>query len=372
VWATPTASYRSLVAWRRGRTPVVVKVSIGATIGRIWRAFRENLIARAVLMSSVFETIPKSHLEELGFDWFVDCAGMVETASRHGWLLRKMPRRVAAEDGRYLVPLFSLVSTRGDRAPLLVEQIRRSGRDPETFVLETLVKPYVETVAYLLFVQGIQAEAHQQNVLFETDEEESLTGRMVLRDLSDQTLSIPMRVARGKPLPTFAPGTLPEGAPFPLASVATDVAYNANRPRLFRGYDTVERFGLWSFLWVVNSSLTRFFPAYDTARIVRSYLERWQEAAIRYLGVKPLFREVEREGDPPGIATDEALACFLQRVDWKRLGAGEGHALPRDVESSRLVQGARKRSGPVYARLECAWGDIFLLDGLPRYFRPAF
>src|SRR5262249_40119761 len=130
VRATPTSSCRSVLAWRRGRSPVILKLSLGARSSGTWRALQESPGARAVLLSGVFETIPRGKLDALGFDWFPDTAGMVETQTRHGWLLRAMPRRVALEEGRTLVPLFSLISARVDRAPLLVEQIRRSGEDP--------------------------------------------------------------------------------------------------------------------------------------------------------------------------------------------------------------------------------------------------
>ena len=317
VRVTPTASYRSVVAWRRGRFPVMLKLSIGAIIGRLRRRLRENQIARGVLMSAVFDTIPPAHREQLGFDWFSEPAGVVETLSGHGWLLRLLPRALRGSDGQTLVPMFSLISARGDRPPLLVELIQRSGADAEAFVIDTILQPYVNAVAYLLFVQGIQVEAHSQNTLMEIDADEGLTRRLVFRDLSDTSISIPLRVARGKPLPRFEPGFLPSGAPFPLASVATDYACNFDRPILFRAFDTVERYGLSGFVWALNASLVRSFPAYDAARIDGAYLALWQNAAVRYLGVKPLFRD-----DPKGLATDEGLAFFLRRVDWLFSGPG--------------------------------------------------
>ena len=97
------------------------------------------------------------------------------------------------------------------RAPLIVDLIRRSGRKPEAFVLEELIRPYVKVLAYLLFEEGIQVEGHAQNVLVEIDADEGLTGRVVLRDLSDMSVSIPLRVAkrsRSRPS-TGTPGPRP-------------------------------------------------------------------------------------------------------------------------------------------------------------------
>ena len=367
VWATPTASYRSVVAWRRTRPPVVLKLSIGAVIGRTRRRLRENQIARAVLMTAIFDTIPRTHCDKLRLDWFCDPAGMVETLSGHGWLLRRFPRTIAEDRDRVLVPMFSLISKRGEAPPLLVELIRRSGRNPEAFVIDELITPYVEAAAYLLFVQGIQVEAHTQNTLVELDAGTALTGRVVFRDLSDTSLSIPLRLARRKPLPLPQPGFLPSGAPFSLSSIATDVACNFNRSTLFRAFDTVERYGLWSFVWAMNTSLGRYFSLYRAAEIEQTYLALWQKAAGRYLGVVPMFTS-----EPTGLATDEALAYFLRQVDWKGLGSVGGQHLPGAVERLRIERPAVRRSGPVYERLECAWGDLFVFDGLPVFFRPAF
>lgn len=367
VWATPTSSYRSVLAWRGGREPVVLKLSIGAVIGRIRRVLREDQIARSVVMTAVFETIPPSHRAELGLDWFADVGGLVETHGGHGWLLRKLPRTVTDSDDRWLLPMFSAISPQGDGPPPLVDLIRRSGRPATEYVLETLIRPYVAALSYLLFVQGIQVEGHSQNLLLEMDERDDPTGRLVLRDFSDATVSIPLRVARRKPLPLLGSSLPAHGVPFPLAPVAADYKSNFSRKTLYRGADTVERYGLSGMVWPLNTSLTRYLKGYDGRRVERTYLELWQEASVRFLGVEPLHRE-----DSQGIATDEALAYYLRHQDWESHGATNGHSLPEGVEPFLIERRARRRSGPVYQRLECEWGDMFLVDGLPAFFRPGF
>lgn len=367
VRATPTASYRSVLAWREGRPAVVLKLSLGAVVGRIRRALKEPQVARGVIMSRVFETIPIEARERLGFDWFPEPAGAVDAVSGRGWLLRRLPAALDGQGRCSLLPHFSLISTRDGRSPLLVDLIRASALGPEDYVLEKLVRPYVEALSYLLFEEGIQVEGHSQNVLLEIDEHDRPTGRLVFRDLSDATVSIPMRLARGKPLPGFAPGFLSERAPFPLASIAADYHCNFARRWLFRAFDTVERYGLWGFVWPINTSLARFFGGYDAARVEHAYLALWQEAAVRALGVRPLFRD-----RPQGLATDETLAYWLRAVDWKGLGAVDGASLPAAAEPLLVERRQRRRAGAVYARLDCGWGELFLSGGLPAFFRPAF
>jgi len=59
--ATPTSSFRSVVAWSRAgdRQPVLLKLSLGAVIGKIRRALRENQIARAALRTVLHSTLSR-------------------------------------------------------------------------------------------------------------------------------------------------------------------------------------------------------------------------------------------------------------------------------------------------------------------------
>ena len=367
VSATPTSSFRSVLAWQRGRLPVLFKLSLGASVLRVRRGLTEKEVACGVILSGLFDTIDPGNRGRLGLDWFSEPAGMVETDSRQGWILRLVPRLMSESRAGTLVPAFSLISRRGERVPLLVDLIRRSGIRPEAFVVEKVLRPYVEVLSFLLFVEGVQVEGHTQNVLFETDGDESLTGRIALRDLSDASVSIALRAARSRPLPAFPTSFLPADAPFPLASVAADHRCKLVGETWLRAGETVELFGLRILVANINASLARFFEGYGAGAVRRAYRMLWQEAAVRFLGIWPPVRR-----NPSGLATDEALACFLRRVDWKRLGSAGGFSLPDAAESLSIERGVRRRAGPVYERMECPWGDLFFARGLPAFFRPAF
>lgn len=368
VAATPTASYRSVVVWQRsGRAAAaVLKLSLGAIIGGIRRRFTELYIAQSVVLSSVLATVPRGDRERLGLDWFSEPCGAVDAESRHGWVLRRLPQLMSEPGTTTVMPVFSLISRDGDRVPLLVRLMQRSMRRPEEFVIDALIRPYVNAEAYLLFEQGVQHEGHTQNVLVEVDPSERLTGRLILRDLSDTSVNIAFCMAKGKTLPSFAPGMLPRGAPFGIAANAGDHHTNLRRPRILRGFDTVERYGLSGFVWPINASVARYVAGYDSKRVEQRYLELWQSAAMQYLKVKPLFRK-----RPSGLATDEAVAYFLRQVDWRALGARPA-CLPAAAEPLLGEGRTRRRSGPVYDRLTSPWGDLFVVDGLPAFFRSAF
>ncbi len=366
--ATPTASHRTVLAWTTSgtRPPVLLKLSIGAVIAHTRRALRENQVSRAVLISSLFETIPSSAKKRLGFDWFAEPCGMVETRSRHGWLFRRWPQSFGKEKSTSLIPGFSILSKHGDRDPLLIRLARRSKKAPERFVLDTFFYPLVKILAYLLFEEGLQYESHPQNVLWEIDQNDNLTGRMVLRDLADSSVNIAFRMAREKVIPRFPPGFITPGAPFPVAGNAVDYRTNANRWRILRGYDTVEGYGLHNFLWVFNQTMAKFYPAYDSRMVEQRYLEIWQQAAIDALRLRPLFRK-----KPKGIATDETVAYYLSQVDWIGLGARRAR-LPARAEALMIEGRMRRRSRGSYFKLSSPWGDLFIRDNQPGFFLPAF
>lgn len=367
--SAPTASYRSVLTWsptHPTRVPSILKLSIGAIIGGRRRAFRERQIARALLVNALFDSIPRSARQRIGFDWFRETAAAVDTASGRGWLLRRWPESLVESKRSTLLPAFSLITPRGGKAPLIVDWIRNSKEAPEEFVVRHLLAPYVRVLAYLLFDQGLQYEGHTQNVLLEVRPNEQFTGRLILRDFADTTVNVAFRIARRRPLPTFPPGFLPRGTDFPFAGNACDYRCDFDTPRIVRGFDTVERYGLHGFVWPINTAIARHFARFDHQRVEQRYLELWQEAAIEHLRLRPLFRR-----QPRGIATDEVFSHFLQQTDWASLGAQRA-SLPETAEPLLIEGKMRRGQGRVYERVESPWGDLFIYNGLPGFFRPAF
>ena len=242
--------------------------------------------------------------------------------------------------------------------------------DAELFVARELLVPYVNALAFLLLGEGITFEGHLQNVLLEVDAEGSLTGRLLLRDLADVTVNVPLRMARGLPLPRPKAGFFPARSALRFASNAADFAVKKGPPAVLRGSDTVDQYGLASFVWAVNHSLARYFPGYSPGAVDHAYLHLWQRATVAYLGVLPLHRP-RRCGRLTGIAIDEAIAYFLERTDWAALG-GRAASLPAAAEHLRITERARRRRGRGYQRVEGAWGDLFLDASRPRFFRAAF
>jgi hypothetical protein len=366
VGATTTSSYRTVLAWRDDRPPRLLKLSMGARVGTALRSITEYYLVTGIMVSMLLDTIPPADRRRLALDWFAEPAGVVDTASGTGWILRRFPRMMTEPRGGDLIPLFSLLSPLGIAPPLLVRLITESGLSPERFVLDCLIAPYVRALAHLLFVEGIQLQGHAQNVLVEL-KGGALTGRTVVRDLTDSSVSVAMRLARRKPLPVFAPGESPARMPFPIIRSVIDYSGLSGRRVPVAARDTVEQYGLRALVWSINTSLARYFRGYRAARVELGYLELWQEAARELLGVEP---EISRL--PWGLATDEALAWYLEHADWKRAGAVSGAQLSRDAEPLPSFERLGRKRGRVYGRVDCAWGELYLDGDRPVFFRPAF
>lgn len=365
VWSTPTSSYRSVLAHTTGRQPVVLKLSLGAIIGRFRRAVDEVQVGTAVLITRILDGIPQDARRLFGFDWFPEPAGVVDALSGEGWLLRSLPSVLLEPGGGRLIPAFSLIAYSGDGEPMLVELIRRERRRAEELVVEEILEPYVRALAYLLVVEGIHVEGHGQNILFEWGADERPTGRIVMRDLGDMSVSIPLRLARRRPLPALD-DTLPARPPRPLGTVASNHEGLSGQSGMIRAHEVIIAFGLNAFVWSINHSLARFFPRYDGELVRRRYLELWRDAMMRLLPVRISVRK-----RPLGIATDEVIEHVLRRIDWPGLGSCGGAVLPDGAEALLIGGRARRRRGPVYDRLDCEWGELYVDRGLPAFFRPS-
>ena len=151
----------------------------------------------------MLSAIPEATRRRNGFDFFPETV-----ACSHGgigYIVRTFPQSFDPYGGNTLAPLFALTS-RGPRGepPLLVELIRQSRRSPEAYLVSKVIEPYVRALAYLLFEEGLQVEGHTQNICYELDTEGSLTGKVVLRDLSGTTVNPALRLARGRRMPSLA------------------------------------------------------------------------------------------------------------------------------------------------------------------------
>lgn len=368
VTVTPTASFRSVLAVGAGYEPLLFKLSLDAVLGERRRILREPQIVRALLVSTLFDTIPESDRRALGLEWFPERAGAVETRTGYGYLVRELSPSLRATNALgTFVPMFSLASERPGARPLLVERIEASGERPEVVFVRELVRPYVSALAYLVFEQGIYPEAHAQNVLFELAADGSPTGRLALRDMSDMSVNVALRAAKDRPLPAPPAGFFPARLPFSPLNLAQNQWVTPRRARDQRGWMTMQLYGAEGGLWPVIASLKRHYPDFAETAVYGVYRRLWQSAAQAYLGVTP-----ELSGDRHAMAIDEAIAHFVTHAPWEDRGARGPVALEADVDMLLCPGRARPRRGRVYRVVKTGWGSVFLEEtGRPAFFRSA-
>ena len=376
VLVTPTASPRSLLAWdeRSARPPIVTKVSLGAVIGRRLRVIKEEDLCRGLLVQAIFDLLPRDVVAALHLEWFSELAGTVYVDPRsdrrsvhhYAHIVRTLPASLHRRNGSSLIPLFSLVSSDGEREPHMVRLVRRERARPTEWFIERVLKPYLRVFTHLVLEEGLNIEPHAQNVLFGIDAKGDLDGRIVLRDMCDTTVNVALRIAKGRPLPTFPAGFWPEG-PVTCVDKALDRNVHVDKGPIRRTGNCIRRYGLFGMLWVVEQSVARWLPDLDGARLRRVYMETWQRAAISSLRARPLFsRSCTR------IAMDEAIAWRLANLPWAAHPAGRRSSLPRRAQALMMGGRSMRRSGAAYETIDTSWGRLYFDGPKPAFFAPAF
>jgi len=164
---TPTASHRTLLVWspRSNKPPFAVKTSVNVWIGGLNRNVRRKEIERSVGMSSLLAGISTADLERQGILLLDDPVGLVHKQTNAGLLARDVPWKLAA--GHEIIPVFSLLASRGGERPRIVDLVTSSGLEPTAWVDEFILKPLIYQAYFLGMTQGLVGEMHEQNILME-------------------------------------------------------------------------------------------------------------------------------------------------------------------------------------------------------------
>ncbi len=160
--ATPTSSYRSLLAWQLKNSEVYsLKLSLDVEIGEISRMLSRAQIERATAVSFLLQNTKSDLFAKHGIFFIDEPVSVFLKSYPYGYSIREMPR---LPKGTQLVPLFSLYSKSNGDSELQL-QIDRSGLTAKEFVLEHLLRPLVEHTFYLGFEHGLIGAPHEQNIL---------------------------------------------------------------------------------------------------------------------------------------------------------------------------------------------------------------
>lgn len=198
LWATATASSRTLLVWEHGMEaqPFFAKLSLNKEIGGVVRTIPLSEVVRSVGINNVLHaesaTLPAS------FDFIPEVASMIPKGMpRGGMIIRTIPEEILSGKAKF-VPLFSLYATPPEGGPpLLARMIEKSGMDPKEFVRTKIVEPMAAQWFDMVVDRGIQMEPHAQNVLIELGKDGLPTGRFLHRDLGGFTVDFNHRERLG-------------------------------------------------------------------------------------------------------------------------------------------------------------------------------
>jgi hypothetical protein len=206
VWAVPTSSTRTLLAWLDGapETAVCVKTSISSPIFGDRRVHRSRA-ARSVALSSLIA----SELGELPreLSYFPESFSFTARAAPHtGAIVRSIPREISSGAVK-VAPLFSLIGGEetGHR-PLLLTMLDNTAVPVVQLLDDMLCKPFAKLWVELCLGFGWIVEAHGQDLLLELTPELRPTGKLYYRDFEGMQVDWELRRWLGRPAPHDLPG----------------------------------------------------------------------------------------------------------------------------------------------------------------------
>jgi hypothetical protein len=201
VWAVPTSSTRTLLAWPDGKPQLALffKTSLHSPIFGD-RRLQTRIVARSVGTSTVLQ-----HMRDAlppGFSCFPESTGMVPRALQDaGVIVRHIPSELKS-GAVFAAPLFAML---GGCEPLLLTMLQRAKIEPLQFVREILVAPYARMWLHLSMKNGVMPEGHGQDLLIGLTPELKPLGRFFYRDFEGMQVDWELRRARRLPTPLRLP-----------------------------------------------------------------------------------------------------------------------------------------------------------------------
>ncbi|WP_116810786.1 hypothetical protein [Steroidobacter cummioxidans] len=192
IWAVATSSTRTVLAWPEAspEQATFIKTSLHSPIfgdRRVTRIKAGRSVGLSALVHAELDDLPATLCylpETLAFTPRGE-PGM-------GAIVRSIPAEVKA--GRVvLAPLFSLIGGSGERVPLLLSILERTGMTPVEFMHDVLCAPFARLWLELTMKHGLLLEAHGQDLLLELSPDLIPRGRFYYRDFEGLQLDWELR-----------------------------------------------------------------------------------------------------------------------------------------------------------------------------------
>lgn len=238
---TATASSRTLFLWPKG-TPSKVffaKLALNKNIGGVVRTMMNDEISRSIGVNKLLGAA-KGELPST-FEFLPEVFGAIPK----GWEKGGMILRLARPDLQ-LMPFFALYTVpQGRRKSPLQKMMEKTSLSKKQFVIQNILRPFVNQWLELAIFHGITVEAHSQNMLFVLDGKGQLTDRIAHRDFGGISVDLPYRRLRQLAMPAMLPT---------ITSEREDYFYEYHRLILRRSLEIYFEGG---FLYGLASDLVR-------------------------------------------------------------------------------------------------------------------
>jgi hypothetical protein len=205
IWAVPTSSTRTLLAWPdgAGHRAVFIKTSLHSPIFGDRRVSRMK-VARSIGLDQVVRDARSTLPGALHF--LQEIVGFSPRGTPDsGAVIRRVPQEII--DGRVQVaPLFSLLGGGERRQPVLLALLERSGMEPVRWVEQVLCASFAPLWLEMSMRHGLIIEAHAQDLLLGLDTQGLPSGHFYYRDFEGLQVDWELRRANGWPAPHDMPG----------------------------------------------------------------------------------------------------------------------------------------------------------------------
>lgn len=203
IWAVPTASTRTLLAWpdRMPERAVFVKTTLHSPIfGN--RRLHTWMVARSIGLSGLVQESLHELPSTLGY--FPETFGMVpRQMPDSGVIVRSIPREIKAN--RLLVaPLFALMG--GQQAePLFLKVMEQTGLRPMDFVEQVLCVKFARLWLEMTLRHGLILESHWQDLMLGMSPDLRTLDRFYYRDFEGLQVDWELRRHVGLRMPAYMP-----------------------------------------------------------------------------------------------------------------------------------------------------------------------
>lgn len=203
IWAVPTSSLRTFLAWpdRAPEQALFVKTSLHSPILGD-RRLHLSRVAHSVGLSSLVQR--SLAVLPAGLGYFPETLGLVpRRMPDSGVIVRSIPPEIKA-NRLVAAPLFSLMGGR-TMQPLFLSMLERSGMRPMDLIEDVLCAQFARLWLETTLRFGLILEAHGQDLMLALSLDMNPLGRFYYRDFEGLQVDWELRQRFGLPMPEHMP-----------------------------------------------------------------------------------------------------------------------------------------------------------------------